>query len=173
MWTIISNISTLRKQSTVVLTTHSMEEAEALCTKMGIMVDGQFKCFGSSQHIKDKYGLSFEIEVKIRPMSDAEITKTKEKAGVTSEAVSKTGLAVVLRKLGYEEMKHEIIEDGLGHDLHRVLTKTGKLYVDELMRWAHIERNGGQIITRLERTFQEFQLVEHFSNSFTFKVSRD
>ena len=48
MWTIISNISTLRKQSTVVLTTHSMEEAEALCTKMGIMVDGQFKCFGSS-----------------------------------------------------------------------------------------------------------------------------
>ncbi len=40
MWTIISNISTLRKQSTVVLTTHSMEEAEALCTKMGIMVDG-------------------------------------------------------------------------------------------------------------------------------------
>ena len=48
MWTIISSISTLRKQSTVVLTTHSMEEAEALCTKMGIMVDGQFKCFGSS-----------------------------------------------------------------------------------------------------------------------------
>ena len=48
MWTIVSNISTLRKQSTVVLTTHSMEEAEALCTKMGIMVDGQFKCFGSS-----------------------------------------------------------------------------------------------------------------------------
>lgn len=42
MWTVISNISTLRKQSTVILTTHSMEEAEALCPKMGIMVDGQF-----------------------------------------------------------------------------------------------------------------------------------
>lgn len=65
MWTIISNISTLRKQSTVVLTTHSMEEAEALCTKIGIMVNGQFKCFGSSQHIKDKYGTGFEIVVRI------------------------------------------------------------------------------------------------------------
>lgn len=42
MWTVISNISTLRKQSTVILTTHSMEEAEALCPKMGIMVDGKF-----------------------------------------------------------------------------------------------------------------------------------
>jgi len=70
MWTIISNISTLRKQSTVVLTTHSMEEAEALCTKMGIMVDGKFKCFGSSTHIKDKYGNAFEIEIKTKVPSD-------------------------------------------------------------------------------------------------------
>ena len=73
MWTIISNISTLRKQSTVVLTTHSMEEAEALCTKMGIMVNGSFKCFGSSQHIKDKYGTGFEIEVKIAQLADQEL----------------------------------------------------------------------------------------------------
>ena len=42
-----------------------MEEAEALCTKIGIMVNGQFKCFGSSQHIKDKYGTGFEIVVRI------------------------------------------------------------------------------------------------------------
>lgn len=48
MWTIVSKISTLRKKSSVIITTHSMEEAEALCTKMGIMVAGKFKCFGSS-----------------------------------------------------------------------------------------------------------------------------
>ena len=40
MWNIISKISTLRKKSAVIITTHSMEEAEALATKMGIMVDG-------------------------------------------------------------------------------------------------------------------------------------
>lgn len=56
MWTIVSKISTQRKKSAVIITTHSMEEAEALCTKMGIMVAGRFKCFGSSQHIKAKYG---------------------------------------------------------------------------------------------------------------------
>jgi len=56
MWQIVSKISTQRKQSSVIITTHSMEEAEALCTKMGIMVAGKFKCIGSSQHIKDKYG---------------------------------------------------------------------------------------------------------------------
>mmetsp|Transcript_21756 Transcript_21756/g.21480 ORF Transcript_21756/g.21480 Transcript_21756/m.21480 type:complete len:157 (+) Transcript_21756:186-656(+) len=30
MWSVISKISTLRKKSTIILTTHSMEEAEAL-----------------------------------------------------------------------------------------------------------------------------------------------
>ena len=48
MWNIISKISSQRKQSAVVLTTHSMEEAEALSTKLGIMVSGRLKCFGST-----------------------------------------------------------------------------------------------------------------------------
>ena len=56
----------------MILTTHSMEEAEALSTKMGIMVKGGiFKCFGTSQHIKDKFGTGFVIEVKATmPMAD-------------------------------------------------------------------------------------------------------
>jgi len=58
----------------VVLTTHSMEEAEALCTKIGIMVHGQFRCFGSAQYLKDKYGVGCEVEVKISEM-DAEALK--------------------------------------------------------------------------------------------------
>lgn len=40
MWKVISRISTQRKSSSIVLTTHSMEEAEALSTKMVIMVEG-------------------------------------------------------------------------------------------------------------------------------------
>lgn len=73
MWNIVSKISTLRKKSAVIITTHSLEEAEALCTKMGIMVKGEFKCFGSSQHIKDKYGTGYEIELKIRTLSEEDI----------------------------------------------------------------------------------------------------
>ncbi len=51
-----------------------MEEAEALSTKMGIMVKGGiFRCFGSSQHIKNKFGTGYEIEVKVRKISSDEI----------------------------------------------------------------------------------------------------
>ena len=34
-------------ESAVVITTHAMEEAEALSSKLGIMVTGKFKCFGT------------------------------------------------------------------------------------------------------------------------------
>ena len=49
MWSVVEKISQRDKKSAVILTTHSMEEAEALSTKMGIMVRGGiFRCFGSS-----------------------------------------------------------------------------------------------------------------------------
>jgi len=73
MWNIIAKISTLRKKSCVILTTHSMEEAEALSTKLGIMVDGSFKCFGSAQHIKNKFGDGYEVEIKITIPSTDEL----------------------------------------------------------------------------------------------------
>lgn len=50
-----------------------MEEAEALTTKMGIMVKGGiFKCFGSAQHIKNKFGTGYVIEFKIRTLDEQE-----------------------------------------------------------------------------------------------------
>lgn len=32
-----------------------MEECEALCTRLAIMVNGTFKCLGTIQHLKYKY----------------------------------------------------------------------------------------------------------------------
>ena len=39
MWDVISRVSTVDGKCSVVLTTHSMEEAEALCTRIGISKD--------------------------------------------------------------------------------------------------------------------------------------
>ena len=64
MWNVISRISTTRKRSSIILTTHSMEEAEALSTRISIMVNGTLKCLGSVQHIKNKFGKGYEIEIK-------------------------------------------------------------------------------------------------------------
>ncbi|XP_010838764.1 PREDICTED: LOW QUALITY PROTEIN: ATP-binding cassette sub-family A member 3 [Bison bison bison] len=44
----------------------SMEECEALCTRLAIMVQGQFKCLGSPQHLKSKFGSGYSLRAKIR-----------------------------------------------------------------------------------------------------------
>jgi ABC-type multidrug transport system ATPase subunit len=54
MWNVITQIATERKLATIILTTHSMEECEALCTRVGMMVGGRLRCLGTIQHIKNR-----------------------------------------------------------------------------------------------------------------------
>ena len=43
----------------------SMEECDALCTRIAIMVNGQFRCLGSPQHLKSKFGQGYTLVVKM------------------------------------------------------------------------------------------------------------
>lgn len=42
-----------------------MEECEALCTRLVIMVNGQFKCLGSPQHLKSKFGNGYKVSIRL------------------------------------------------------------------------------------------------------------
>lgn len=57
--------------TSVVLTSHSMDECEALCTKLAIMVNGEFKCLGSVQHLKSKYSKGIWLVLRLRVGSDS------------------------------------------------------------------------------------------------------
>jgi len=64
-WNAIAQIRDRGKP--IVLTSHSMEECEALCTRLAIMVNGKFKCLGSIQHLKSKFGAGkFRIFVHMK-----------------------------------------------------------------------------------------------------------
>ena len=43
-----------------------MEECEVLCTRLAIMVNGHFKCLGSSQHLKDRFGDGYTMSIRVR-----------------------------------------------------------------------------------------------------------
>jgi len=90
-----------------------------------------------------------------------------------SDTLLKKDLPGFMQKAGLAYLASEVRPDGLGEAIHRILENTGKIYVDEILKWAHIEKNGKSLITELETRFKEFALIEHYSNSYTFKVSRD
>ncbi|CAI5987490.1 unnamed protein product [Closterium sp. NIES-65] len=60
LWAVVKEA---KKDSAIVLTTHSMEEAEALCDRLGIFVDGQFECIGNPRQLTSRYGGSFVFTV--------------------------------------------------------------------------------------------------------------
>ena len=70
MWSIIHKTTKFGKKSSVIMTTHSMDEAETLCKRMGIMVNGEFVCLGKASQIKEKYGYGYEIDIRIKSLSN-------------------------------------------------------------------------------------------------------
>jgi len=50
----------------VVLTSHSMQECDYLCSRLAIMVNGQFQCLGSPQHLKNRFGQGFTLVAKLQ-----------------------------------------------------------------------------------------------------------
>ena len=42
-----------------------MDEAETLCDKIAIMINGRFVCFGSPQQLRNKYGQGYYITIKV------------------------------------------------------------------------------------------------------------
>ncbi|XP_013358686.1 PREDICTED: ATP-binding cassette sub-family A member 5 [Chinchilla lanigera] len=54
------------KKRAAILTTHYMEEAEAICDRVAIMVAGQLRCIGTVQHLKSKFGRGYFLEIKLK-----------------------------------------------------------------------------------------------------------
>lgn len=172
MWDVISRISTLRKSSSVILTTHSMEEAEALSTKIAIMVNGEFKCLGSIQHIKNKFGKGYEIEVKTQVPSPVEIDSVLARLGMPrGSRVALTRIEELLGRLGAIHLNEEISPKGSGSSLFLELRKPLGLAVEMLAEYFIIQSEYGPRIMNFLRTqLGNFSIIEHFQNFYRFKL---
>lgn len=51
-----NTIKKMQETMTILVTTHSMEEADALCSRIAILTNNGLQCFGSQIHLKNKYG---------------------------------------------------------------------------------------------------------------------
>ncbi|XP_077245813.1 ABC transporter A family member 7-like [Tasmannia lanceolata] len=56
LWDVVKRA---KKDRAIILTTHSMEEAEVLCDRLGIFVGGSLQCIGNPKELKARYGGSY------------------------------------------------------------------------------------------------------------------
>lgn len=93
LWNMV--IKTRNSGKSVVLTSHSMEECEVLCNRLAIMVNGEFKCLGSVQHLKNKFSKGFFLTIKAG--HDTNIPRLQQKLTVVKTFVDQAFTGAVLK----------------------------------------------------------------------------
>jgi ABC-type multidrug transport system ATPase subunit len=63
VWDIIEEA---KKGRAIVLTTHSMEEADILSDRIAIMARGKLRCIGTSVRLKSRFGSGFVVNVSVK-----------------------------------------------------------------------------------------------------------
>lgn len=70
-------IEAAKQDRCVVLTTHSMEEADILGDTIAIMAKGRLRCLGSTVRLKARFGAGYKISVSLGDKTDEDSTASK------------------------------------------------------------------------------------------------
>uniref|UniRef100_A0AAY4D1N6 P-type phospholipid transporter n=1 Tax=Denticeps clupeoides TaxID=299321 RepID=A0AAY4D1N6_9TELE len=125
LWNSIMNV--IQNGRAVVLTSHSMEECEALCTRLAIMVNGTFKCLGTIQHLKYKFGDGYVITMKIRSPEPGSVPDLNP-----AEAfMESTFPGCVQREKHYNTLQYEIASSSLARIFQLVLANKERLHIED------------------------------------------
>ncbi|TMW59991.1 hypothetical protein Poli38472_000033 [Pythium oligandrum] len=172
MWDVISEISTYNKQSTVVLTTHSMEECEALCTRVGIMVGGGLKCLGSVQHLKHRFGdgLMFDAKLLPAPVSEVESLVLRHFDSLDAR-ISALELSDVCRRFGESAWEEKLVETHpTGFLVASALRRDGYVLAGSFASWWLTEVRFAGVERFLSSNFARVELLERQNESCRFKL---
>ena len=173
MWGVIHRISINRKKSTIIMTTHSMEEAETLCKRIGIMVDGQFKCLSTSDEIKEKYGYGYEINLQI---DNPNMKILYDKYNISEEdkmlQINLQNLEKILEKYNLEKFKKQLKKELLGGKIIEEIEACGYVYLGKIISWIFYIENALKMIKIILKDFPEIHCTEYGENNLVFKIKR-
>lgn len=80
VWDVIEGA---KKGRAIILTTHSMEEADILSDRIGIMAKGRLRCIGTSIRLKSQFGTGFIANISFS--GDVNGTPNREDAPSTAQ----------------------------------------------------------------------------------------
>uniref|UniRef100_A0A8B9HXT4 P-type phospholipid transporter n=1 Tax=Astyanax mexicanus TaxID=7994 RepID=A0A8B9HXT4_ASTMX len=125
LWNAI--MSVIRDGRAVVLTSHSMEECEALCTRLAIMVNGTFKCLGTIQHLKYKFGDGYVVTMKIRAPKPG----LSPDLGPAEAFMDSSFPGCVQREKHYNTLQYEVAASSLARVFQLVAANKEKLSIED------------------------------------------
>ena len=183
MWDVIADISTRRREASIILTTHSMEECEALATRVGIMVGGRLRCLGTIQHIKNTHAQGYQLRLKLGPAGENALASAREtiishlptlKAQATNSEcrIPESQLKGVCSWLGDAEMYDEISPEGTGWMIYASVaaSEDRSAGMEEFCNWWVEERQCKSTLNFVLENFRGSELIEQQGTLLNFSL---
>ncbi|TSK13580.1 Retinal-specific ATP-binding cassette transporter [Bagarius yarrelli] len=128
LWNAI--MSVIQDGRAVVLTSHRhvvMEECEALCTRLAIMVNGRFKCLGTIQQLKYKFGDGYVVTMKIRAAG----VGSSPDLGPAEGFIESNFPSCVRREKHYNTLQYEISSSSLARVFQLLADNKHRLNIED------------------------------------------
>jgi len=169
---VLADYSIKRCKGAVVLTTHSMEEVEALGTRVGILSAGRFKCLGSIQHLKNKFGKGIVFRARLAPPDlDSVETVVRRLAQQVGELNSSSQLQRACQVCGdasrFDKLSHH---DATGWVVQAAFERDGMVDARSFAQWWVGEDDGDKFERFVLGNFPKAELAEKRPGQFAYRL---
>uniref|UniRef100_A0A1I8HGU5 ABC transporter domain-containing protein n=1 Tax=Macrostomum lignano TaxID=282301 RepID=A0A1I8HGU5_9PLAT len=113
-----------KNKRVVMVTTHSMEEVEALCSRVGIMNKGRMISVGTVQQLLSRYGDAYTLELLLAPETEPVVRQKK----------------LIIKKVVSEQFKGAQTQEdlGIGLVMQFSLPKSSVRSLSGALRWISV-----------------------------------
>lgn len=173
-------------KTAIILTTHSMEECEALCGRIGIMVNGSLKCLGSATRLKNKFGSGFELDIKLNGPTHEEIYQflTRHDPSFGGEEMKESIDMKLREKIQKDRVSYtcslfqnvhrlkEISPTGAGGMIDHMISAEGGCEMGVFVEWWLLEDYFAALEAFMHDHFDDILLLERStSTSFRYRIT--
>ena len=165
------------KQRAIILTTHSLEEVECLCDKIGILVGGKMKRNGkgtiNSVVQRHSKGIELNIEFK-KPTSEFLINEYKVREQSLNETIkSKEEIKQFLLNIKKDKYYKLIKEDNLGCDILNYLKDKKKIKKSTILFWIRYLDLLYGLVGKIKKYFDIVECIDYKLNNFILNIKNN
>ena len=158
-------------QRAIILTTHSIEEVEALCDKIGILVNGQIGKDGKGtiNKVVQKHSKGILLNVELKKPSPKELNKKYGK--ILNEYINGIdGIKTFLRFLKKEDYIKFLKKNNLGRDIFKYIEKNKKIMKLTICNWVKHLDNLLILVYKIKKYFNYVECANFKLNNFILKI---
>ena len=152
----------------IVLTTHSIEEAESLCDNIGILVNGKFDVHGKIFQILQQKSKGIELNIEFEKPSPEDLKK--QYGNILKETLKdKNDIKIFLRNNKKDEYCNYIKKDHFGRDILKVILKK-PINKFTVLRWIKYMDYLNGLVKEIKKYFDSVKCIKYKLNNYILKI---